>query len=105
MPYPKRNVINYAHHIGVILTIVKSEISYGRYTEPNLNSTLRQSPFTRLQKTQLSRDKAACNLRYLSACKVGDVILKFIYFKSSQRNFSDIMLYRSILNVEIKGKP
>ena len=64
--------------------------------------------FRKLQKLQLQRDKSQCDLEFLQQCKLSGVFPKFIYFKSSIRNFNSSKLYVSILykclDYEIKSK-
>ena len=85
-----------------------------RYTRPFTQvlvehyglSTLRD--FRRLQKLQLQRDKSRCDWEFLEKCKSCGVIPKFLYFKTSVKNFTNSKLYLSILhkslNFEINNK-
>ena len=80
-----------------------------------LNSTIKSrygqplvSAYRHLQKTRLRRDKSVLDVEFLTACKVGGIIPKFLYFKCYHKNFSNTKLYRSflfkLLNYEIKRK-
>ena len=64
--------------------------------------------FRILQKLQLQRDKSLCDLEFLTKCKIYGVIPKFLYFRSSVKNFHSSKLYLSILhkslNFEIRNK-
>ena len=64
--------------------------------------------FRKLKKLQLQRDKSQCDLEFLLTCKSCGVFPKFIYFRSSIRNFSSSKLYVSILHrclsYEIRSK-
>ena len=64
--------------------------------------------FRSIQKIHLQRDKSRCDLDFLKKCKSFGVIPKFLYFKSSVKNFTNSKLYLSILhkslNFEIKNK-
>ena len=64
--------------------------------------------FRKLQKLQLQRNKSQCDLEFLQQCKLSGVFPKFIYFKTSIRNFNSSRLYVSILHkcldYEIRNK-
>ena len=64
--------------------------------------------FRRIKTLRLQRDKSQCDLEFLQQCKLSGVFPKFIYFKSSIKNFSSSKLYVSILhkclNYEIRCK-
>ena len=64
--------------------------------------------FRKLQRLQLQRDKSQCDLEFLQTCKLNGVFPKFIYFKTSIRNFNCSKLYVSILHkcldFEIRSK-
>ena len=64
--------------------------------------------FRKLKKLQLQRDKSQADLEFLQQCKLNGVFPKFIYFKSSIRNFNCSRLYISILHkcldFEIRSK-
>ena len=72
------------------------------YGQPTLQE------FRKLQKLNLQRDKSLCDLEFLNRCKSCGVIPKFLYFKTSVRNFTNSKLYLSILhkslNFEINNK-
>ncbi len=53
--------------------------------------------FRNLQKTKLRRDVATLDLIYLSTCMVEGCTAKFLYFKSSLRDFSETKLYRPVV--------
>ena len=69
-------------------------------------STLKK--FRKLEKIQLQRDKSLCDLDFLKTCKSNSVFPKFLFFKTSIRNFNNSKLYISILhkclNFEIRNK-
>ena len=64
--------------------------------------------YRQLQKTRLRGDKSALDLQFLTTCKCGGIIPKFLYFKVSLQNFTNTKLYKSILfqclDFEIKRK-
>ena len=73
--------------------------NYGQQTLKN---------YRKLQRLQLQRDKSLCDLEFLQRCKQCGIFPKFVYFRSSIRNFSNSKLYVSILhkclNYEIRSK-
>ena len=62
------------------------------YGQPTLQE------FRKLQKLNLQRDKSLCDLEFLTRCKSCGVIPKFLYFKTSVKNFTNSKLYLSILH-------
>lgn len=79
-----------------------NEVLKKRYGHPSVTY------FRKISSLQLRREKATADLDFLKTCKHAGVIPKFLYFKSSIKNFKDTKLYRSILfkclNYEIRNK-
>ena len=76
-------------------------IRYGRPVTQVLSENYGQSTlqdFRHLQKLHLQRGKSQLDLDFLSTCKLFGVIPKFLYFKSSVKNFTNSKLYLSILH-------
>lgn len=78
------------------------DIILRRYGRPAL------SCYRKVERLHLRHRKASQDVDFLQYCKLYSVIPRFLYFKSSLKNFTHSKLYRSVLfkllNYEIKQK-